>query len=157
MPQIKVLNNLLLAINYSRIFVGCFIFALIHELLNKSINLSKVFSLSLRYSIYKVQTVRFSLSCELLYVITSCRICQALFTSFFKFFCEVCRAPGRNPSSHNQIILPQAIRFVKHFFSIFRIAFDDIQSPAGDLHILALPSHFVKHFFTKSYNKCRVF
>ena len=54
-PQIKVLNNLLLAINYSRIFVGCFVFALIHELLNKSINLSKVFGLSLRYSIYKVQ------------------------------------------------------------------------------------------------------
>ena len=50
------LNNLLLAIHYSRIFVGCFLFALIHELLNKSINLSKVFSLSLRYSIYKVQT-----------------------------------------------------------------------------------------------------
>jgi len=37
-------------------FVGCSLFALIHELLNKSINLSKVFGLSLRYSIYKVQT-----------------------------------------------------------------------------------------------------
>jgi len=36
-------------------FVGCSLFALIHELLNKSINLSKVFGLSLRYSIYKVQ------------------------------------------------------------------------------------------------------
>ena len=54
-PQIKVLNNLLLAINYSRIFVGCFLFALIHELLNKSINLSKVFSLS-----YVIQFTRYS-------------------------------------------------------------------------------------------------
>ena len=48
------LNNLLLAILLKN-FVGCSLFALIHELLNKSINLSKVFGLSLRYSIYKVQ------------------------------------------------------------------------------------------------------
>ena len=59
--------------------------------LNKSINLSKVFSLSLRYSIYKVQTsfvsFIFHVRCELLYVSTSCRICQELFSKFFKFFC----------------------------------------------------------------------
>ena len=42
-----------------------------------------MFSLSLRYSIYKVQCSRLR---ELLYVITSSELCQVLFSSFFKVF-----------------------------------------------------------------------
>ena len=74
------LNNLLLAILLKN-FVGCSLFALIHELLNKSINLSKVFGLSLRYSIYKVQVAWLTAEAHLSY-----HTLFHLSRTFFKFF-----------------------------------------------------------------------
>ena len=76
------MNNLLLAINYSRIFVGCFVFALIHELLNKSINLSKVFKFV--FTLFNLQgTVRFPLSRS---AFAFYHTQAGLSRTFFKFF-----------------------------------------------------------------------
>ena len=56
---------------------------------------------------------------RLRYLSTSRRICQALFTSFFKFFCAVRCAPGSCRSSHNFYMLSQMFPFVKNFFRFF--------------------------------------
>ncbi len=109
--------------------------------------------MSLRYSIYKVQTHSLSaspvgLTSELLYSSTSCRICQSLFTSFFKFFCAICCPPSFRFSSDNFDMISQNFRFVKNFFLFFRISLIHFRRPAGDLHILAPRPPFVKHYFT---------
>ena len=85
--------------------------------------MSKVLiSSSSRYSIYKVQTLSRSPQ-RPVYLSTSCRICQALFTSFFKFFCAVRCAPGFRLSSRNLFILSQTFSFVKYFFRSFQTFF----------------------------------
>jgi len=56
---------------------------------------------------------------ELLYVSTSFRICQELFSSFIKFFCAVLRSGRFRRSSHNSIKIPHIISFVKNFFQVF--------------------------------------
>ena len=122
MPQIKVLNNLLLAINYSRIFVGCFVFALIHELLNKSINLSKVFSLSYVIQFTRYRHARFEVFCFAanFYMLAHLfHFVKNFFRFFSKFLLCCCRAPGSRRSSRNFYMLPQIISFVKNFFHFF--------------------------------------
>ena len=106
--QIKFLNNLLLAILLKN-FVGC-CFSISLELLNKSIYLSKVFSLSLRYSIYKVQSRSLSqarLGSPRTFICY--HILSNLSRTFFKFFevfSDVCCAPGFRRSSHNFFNIP---------------------------------------------------
>ena len=107
--------------------------------------------MSLRYSIYKVQTlfVSFiSVRCELLYSSTFCRTCQELFPSFFKFFFVLVALPV-NCSSRNLFSLPYSLRFVKNFFLVFRSFLISCCRPPDDLHILAHRAPTVKHFFTK--------
>ena len=72
-------------------FRWLFLFALIHELLNKSINLSKVFQFV--FTLFNLQgTDRFVCCshycnrCEPLYYIASIRICQVLFQVFSNSF-----------------------------------------------------------------------
>ena len=104
-------------------------------------------SSSSRYSIYKVQTLSRS-SQRLSYLSTSCRICQVLFYKFFKFFCAVRCAPGGCRSSHNFDILSQNLSFVKNFFDLFQTFFLLTAALAGNSHILAPVTPFVKHYFT---------
>ena len=85
--QIKFLNNLLLALITQE-----FSLAVFRLRLNNSINCPRCFSLSLRYSIYKVQP--FSLSLELIYLNTFFITCQALFSCFSKFSEVFCGPPG---------------------------------------------------------------
>ena len=109
MPQIKVLNNLLLAI-YSRIFVGCF-FA---YALNKSINLSKVFCSSLRYSIYKVQSL-FALAVSFDILAHLFQFVKNFFQVFSNFFSRLNFVRCRD----SWVILSQVTPFVKNFFLFF--------------------------------------
>ena len=116
------LNNLLLAILLKN-FVGCSLFALIHELLNKSINLSKVFGLSLRYSIYKVQgsslvAVAFA-SAANFYILAHHFEFVKHFFKFFQILFDVSCAPGFRRSSHNFFMISHRVQFVKHFFLVF--------------------------------------
>ena len=85
--KIPFLNNLLLAFITQE-----FSLAVFRLRLNNSINCPRCFSLSLRYSIYKVQP--FALSLELFYLNTFLRTCQALFSCFFRFSEVFRRPPG---------------------------------------------------------------
>ena len=87
MPQIKVLNNLLLA-KLLKNFRWLFLFALIHELLNKSIICPRCLSLSLRYSIYKVQCLSLSRIsfCILPHSISFVKNFFQVFSNFFEAF-----------------------------------------------------------------------
>ena len=110
------MNNLLLAIHYSRIFVGCFVFVLIHELLNKSINLSKVFKFV--FTLFNLQgTVHFPLSRSAFAFYHTQDGLSRTFSSFFKVFSEV--FSFRRCLAGNSDILPPPSPFVKHFFHIF--------------------------------------
>ena len=88
--KIKVLNNLLLA-KLLKNFRWLFLFALIHELLNKSINLSKVFKFV--FTLFNLQGTDFAASLSL----TAFRLYHISFhlsRTFFKFLsvfssCEV--------------------------------------------------------------------
>ena len=83
--------------------------------------------MSLRYSIYKVQTCSFcSFSCPPRTFICY-HILSNLSSTFFKFFqilFDVRCAPDRSRSSHNFLSLSQDNRFVKNFFLFFRFSFD---------------------------------
>ena len=128
-PQISFLNNLLLAIITQEFSLAV---NSISRNLNKSINLSKVFSLSLRYSIYKVQTLFVLLTfvrSELLYSITSCRTCQELFSSFFKFFLMfvVLQASAVHHTTflvyHKQFVLSRTFSCFFEFLLIYFVLF----------------------------------
>ena len=71
--------------------------------------------MSLRYSIYKVQTLP-RLSAQLAYSSTAHFICQELFSSFFKFFRAVFRFVVLANSLH---ILAYRLDLVKYFFMFF--------------------------------------
>ena len=110
--------------------------------------------MSLRYSIYKVQTgfafrSRFCNRSELLYSITSFRTCQELFQVFSKFFKMFRRAPSFRFSSHNFLSLPHIFQFVKKFFHFFSNFFDIGVAAfvARNFFIIPLQVQFVKNFF----------
>ena len=72
--------------------------------------------MSLRYSIYKVQTSPFALASQLIYSSTLKLICQELFSSFFKFLRGVSIACC---SLSNFAMLAHPKSFVKNFFQVF--------------------------------------
>ena len=112
--------------------------------------------MSLRYSIYKVQTSFVLLTfvrSELLYFITSCRTCQELFSSFFKFFLMfvVLQALAFHHTTflvyHKQFVLSRT------FFLFFRISFDllcFVWSPASDLAYISITVYICQALFTKT-------
>jgi len=103
--------------------------------------------LSLRYSIYKVQCSLFRCRSQLFHSSTFKLICQELFQVFSNLF-EVFRFACCSLS--NFAMLAHPIGIVKNFFHIlsnfFRIC-HSIAPPAGDSHILAHASAFVKQNF----------
>ena len=80
MPQIKVLNNLLIAFNYSRISL-----AVLSLTLKQSILIVQGVCSSLRYSIYKVHFRALRSRGEPVYSITGVSVCQQLFSKFMTF------------------------------------------------------------------------
>ena len=87
---------------------------------------------------------------ELLYVSTSFRICQELFSSFIKFFCAVLRSGRFRRSSHNSIKIPHIISFVKNFFRFLQISLCFLLFCAvlpDSLAIIPPERSFVKHYF----------
>ena len=106
-------------------------------------------SSSSRYSIYKVQKTSCS-SQRPDYLITSCRICQALFSSFFKFFQILFDVVSCSELSFFIAQLDYLItdlfvcQELFHFFSNFFLLSVAL---AGNLHILAHQFPFVKNFF----------
>ena len=118
----------------------------LHDILN-NLNCPRCYSLSLRYSIYKVQFAphRFAVTAFELYH-TQFRLSR----TFFKFFQTFLRGFLRS-------LLAEQPRYVstsasicqalfQFFSSFFRICCF-ILSPRGDLHILAYTPRFVKHYF----------
>ena len=104
--------------------------------------------MSLRYSIYKVQCSLFRCRSQLFHSSTFKLICQELFQVFSNLF-EVFRFACCSLS--NFAMLAHPIGIVKNFFHIlsnfFRIC-HSIAPPAGDSHILAHASAFVKQHFS---------
>ena len=101
--------------------------------------------MSLRYSIYKVQTfLSLSLTAFAFY-----HISFRLSRTFFKFFQTFLICGFARCSVSNFAMLAHLVSFVKHFFQIL-FKFDRravlLAPPAGDLHILAYHLPFVKHF-----------
>ena len=115
MPQIKVLNNLLLA-KLLKNFRWLFVFALIHELLNKSINLSKVFKFV--FTLFNLQGTDIAASLSL----TAFRLYHSFFRlsrTFFKFFQAVLKCfESACCSLSNFAMLAHRSSFVKNFFQI---------------------------------------
>ena len=134
-------------------FRWLFLFALIHELLNKSINLSKVFKFV--FTLFNLQGTGFAfcghirVRCELLYSSTSCRTCQELFSSFFEVFQVVSCAPSFRFSSRNFLSLSHFVRFVKNFFRFFSNFFDVIRHAFVPHSFFSIPYRilFVKNYF----------
>ena len=103
--------------------------------------------MSLRYSIYKVQTfLSLSLTAFAFY-----HISFRLSRTFFKFFQTFLICGFARCSVSNFAMLAHLVSFVKHFFQIlfkFNRRAVLLAPPAGDLHILAHRLLFVKHYFT---------
>ena len=108
------MNNLLLA-KLLKNFRWLFLFALIHELLNKSINLSKVFKFV--FTLFNLQGTGFAVLLRVSFCILSHSISfvKSFFQVFSNFF-KVFHASLRSPS--NSVILAHRFPFVKKFFQI---------------------------------------
>ena len=144
MPQIKFLNKFVLANILKNFRWLKFVYTKL-----KHLKCPRCYSLSLRYSIYKVQfaTHRFAVTAFELY-----HAQFRLSRTFFKFFQTFLRGFLRS-------LLAEQPRYVstsasicqalfQFFSSFFRICCF-ILSPRGNLHILAHRLYFVKHFSTK--------
>ena len=103
--------------------------------------------MSLRYSIYKVQTCCFALA-DSLFILAHSELFVKNFFQVFSNFSEVFRFACCSLS--NLAILADPHSFVKNFFlsfaNFFRIRHSFV-SPASDLRIIAYGAPFVKHYF----------
>ena len=102
--------------------------------------------MSLRYSIYKVQTRCFALAhsfCILSHSVSFVKNFFQVFSNFSEAFLLVALVS-------NFAMLAHRFQFVKHFFQVsanfFPIRYF-LWPPAGDLHILAHSFPIVKHYF----------
>ena len=89
---------------------------------------------------------------ELLYISTSFRICQELFSSFFKFLFDVNCAPGFRRSSHNFLMISHQVHFVKKFFSCFLNFFVLSCCPRGQLAYISTSISICQALFYKFRN-----
>ena len=91
---------------------------------------------------------------ELLYLITSFRTCQELFSSFSKFF-QMWVALQVFVVHHTTFLLYlRTFHLSRTFFKFFQISFSFgifFAALADSLDILPLHFQFVKHFFTKKF------
>ena len=113
-------------------------------------------SSSSRYSIYKVQSQSRS-SRRLRYLSTSCRICQALFSSFFKFFFVPVALPAgavhqtTSKWYHKQFVLSRT------FFLFFEFLFD-LCPPKLSLHQATRRYYHIQPFLSSPFfARCRIF
>ena len=121
--------------------------------LKQSINCPRCYSLSLRYSIYKVQirsAFNFLSAANFDILAHLVEFVKHFLQVFSNSFCAVCRPPGVRLSSDKFVMISQKLRFVKRFFLVFRSSSIHFPPPRGDLHILAQHPTIVKHFFTNS-------
>ena len=112
--------------------------------------------MSLRYSIYKVQTSSFRsfLSAANFYILAHL---VELVKNFFQvfsnsFLCSLCSRRSR--SSHNLIILPYSLRFVKTFFLVFRSSLIHLGCLVDSFDILTQVIRIVKILFLVFSNPC---
>ena len=94
-------------------------------------------------------------ACELLYVNTSFKICQELFSTLFKFFFDAGHAPGRSRSSHNCFIISRNLLFVKdffHFLTNFQPRRYSFRYPSGQLAYNTPPTPICQALFTSFYH-----
>ena len=140
------MNNLLLAIITQEFSLAVFV-RLIHDSQTIHYNCPRCYSLSLRYSIYKVQTLGFRRS--LLILSHSFPFVKNFFQVFSNFFEPIrfsCLLPPRGDLS----ILTHRFSFVKNFFQILLNFFTvcSFSPPLADsLHILPPAYPFVKCYF----------
>ena len=85
---------------------------------------------------------------ELFYINTSFRICQELFSSFFKFLFDVNCAPGCSPFITQLVQDITQSSFCQALFLVLLNFLFYLRCLADSFDILAPQSHFVKHFFT---------
>ena len=85
---------------------------------------------------------------ELFYINTSFRICQELFSSFFKFLFDVNCAPGCSPFITQLIYDITRSSICQALFLVLLNFLFYLRCLADSFDILALQLPFVKHFFT---------
>ena len=122
MPQIKFLNKFVLA-KLLKNFRWLFLFALIHELLNKSINLSKVFKFV--FTLFNLQGTDIS-SASLSLAANLCILSQVIsfVKNFFKVFVNffvILLPPSRISSSATRLSYHKRFILSSTFFLNFEV------------------------------------
>ena len=149
MPQIKFLNKFVLANILKNFRWLKFDF---NRNLNNLHNCPRCYSLSLRYSIYKVQTRSFRsfLSAANFYILAHIvELVKNFFQVFSNSICARC-APGEAVHHATFTFYHNHFALSRTFFLFFRSFLICRCRPARDLHILAHRLPIVKHFFTIS-------